>query len=491
MRCARSITVFLSALALTACGGADDGTVEIAVIGAEQNLTSGSLRLSEGAQLVRSATAQGLVVFDANGDVLPGLADSWIVTDDGRSYIFRLRNAQWADGSRVDGRTAATALKQAMDGLDGTSLGLDLAPVAEVRAMAGRVVELRLSSPVPNLLQVLAQPELALRRDGAGLGDMAAEQSVGEEEGDALTFAMRPPSDRGMPQDEGWEADYRAVTLRALAAETALQGFSEGRFDLVTGGRLDFWPMADPGPLSRGNVRIDPAIGLFGLQVMRADGVLADPEARSALSLALDRAALVEPFGIAGWTATARIVPPEFYTDFTVPERWSEFSLEDRQAEAGRRIAAALDGAERAQVAIYLPDGPGFDRLFVQLQAQWTPLGLDVVRAETRGGADLVLLDRVARFAGPRWFLGQFHCSLDRGLCSPEADAQVALAVAGEGELTRTQTLQQAEAIMLRDAIYIPFGAPIRWSLVRGSVTGFAPNRWAFHPLPPMATLPR
>jgi peptide/nickel transport system substrate-binding protein len=39
--------------------------------------------------------------------------------------------------------------------------------------------------------------------------------------------------------------------------------------------------------------------------------------------------------------------------------------------------------------------------------------------------------------------------------------------------------------------VFIPFGPPIRWSLVRGSVTGFATNRWGMHPLMPMAMRPR
>src|SRR5690606_41450711 len=54
------------------------------------------------------------------------------------------------------------------DALPISSLGLDLAPISEVRAMAGRVIEIRLSNPVPMLLQLLAQPELTLSRGGAG-----------------------------------------------------------------------------------------------------------------------------------------------------------------------------------------------------------------------------------------------------------------------------------------------------------------------------------
>ena len=38
---------------------------------------------------------------------------------------------------------------------------------------------------------------------------------------------------------------------------------------------------------------------------------------------------------------------------------------------------------------------------------------------------------------------------------------------------------------------FIPFGTPIRWSLVSGDVTGFAPNIWGTHPLMPLAMRPK
>ncbi len=44
--------------------------------------------------------------------------------------------------------------------------------------MAGRVVEIRLSSAVPTLLQLLAQPELVLVHDNGGSGEMLPDSRV-------------------------------------------------------------------------------------------------------------------------------------------------------------------------------------------------------------------------------------------------------------------------------------------------------------------------
>jgi len=166
-------TVVATALcALTGCGSKSGGPLNIAMIGDGRDVFASGLRLSEGAQVIRGATAAGLVALDAKGEIEPALADRWIVTEDGTSYIFRLREGTWPDGAELTGESARAALRQAMRGLQGTSLALDLAPIANVRAMAGRVVEIDLKAPMPDFLRLLAQPELALSRGGQPSGPM-------------------------------------------------------------------------------------------------------------------------------------------------------------------------------------------------------------------------------------------------------------------------------------------------------------------------------
>ena len=189
----RFFAPFLAALALAGCGR-NDGAVQAAFIDTPEQLFGDGLRLSAGAQHVRAATDAGLVTLDAQGEVIPALADRWIVTDDGRSFIFRLRDGTWPDGRDLTAESARSALAEAIRALRGTSLGLDLAPIAEVRAMAGRVIEIRLSSPVPMLLQLLAQPELALVRGEGGNGDMVLTRNDGRG-----LLSMKPPAARGIP----------------------------------------------------------------------------------------------------------------------------------------------------------------------------------------------------------------------------------------------------------------------------------------------------
>ena len=55
----------------------------------------------------------------------------------------------------------------------------------------------------------------------------------------------------------------------------------------------------------------------------------------------------------------------------------------------------------------------------------------------------------------------------------------------------RAALVTEAEAELTSANVFIPFGSPIRWSLVRGSVNGFEPNTWGWHPLMPLAWLPK
>ena len=79
--------------ALASCGRGNEGALEVAFIDTPENLYAEGVRLSAGAQHVRAATHAGLVALNEAGEVVPALADRWIVTDDGRSFIFRLREA--------------------------------------------------------------------------------------------------------------------------------------------------------------------------------------------------------------------------------------------------------------------------------------------------------------------------------------------------------------------------------------------------------------
>ncbi|WP_247717887.1 ABC transporter substrate-binding protein [Qipengyuania proteolytica] len=486
------ILALIAAIAgLAACSGSvDDGVIDVAFIAPEGEVATSGLRLDYAGQHLRAAQAQGLVKLGADGSVLPAIAERWIVTDDGSSYIFRIREFDLTDGSRLTAQAVRDNLARTVRRLDGTSLGLDLAKIREIRAMTGRVIEIRLSSPMPDLLQLLAQPELGLVLGESPTGPMTLRAQ--DEESDARVFDAMPPEARGLPLQPGWDDEIASVHVDVVDAMAATKGFADGRYELVLGGKLAYLPLADTGPLSRGTIRLDAALGLFGLDVNRRTGFLGTPENREALAMAIDRANLLQAFNIGGWIATTRIVAPGLPgDDGSIGERWSDLSIADRRATASARVARwrSANGSSPS-VTIGLPEGPGSDLLFDALARDFATIGVAAIRADARADADLVQRDRIARYGAARWFLNQFNCKVSPRVCSEDVDYLVGLAVDARDLAEEASYLSEAEASLTAANIYIPLGAPIRWSLVRGDITGFLENRWNVHPLFPLTRAP-
>ncbi len=474
-------------LVLAACGAGDDGgPINIAIVGEPGDLAQSGVRLSPSAQHVHAATQEGLVSLDPSGEVIPAIAERWIITDDGLSYIFRLRSSNWPSGEPISAADVRIALEDRLRRLDGTSLGLDLSKITDIRAMTGRVVELRLAGPMPDLLRLLAQPELGLTKGDSGAGPMVL--SIEPDSKQASLNALAP-QERGLPLREDWVDQSRPLSVQALPARLAVDAFSKGDIDLLLNGTIANFPMAQLGPLSRGTVQVDPASGLLGLSIKSDAGVLATPDRREALSMAIDRNALIEPFGLGGWQANTWLVSPSVFQTSELPEtRWGEMTIEERRQTARTRIAAwEVESGQRAELRIGLPDGPGADLLFEQVSQAWRTIGVTAIRAELGQGAELELVDRLARYSSARWILNQFNCDLEIGLCSPTADALVANSLSLKDVAAKESALREAHNELTAAEVFIPFGAPVRWSLVRGAVEGYQPNQWGLHPLFPLS----
>ncbi len=482
------LAMLLSVLLLGGCFGADDRPVEVAAIGDPDAAFANGPSLTAPAQMLRAATSEGLVAFDERGQVVPALADRWIVTDDGLSYIFRLRDGAWPDDSPITGETARAALMRAIAAQRGTPLGLDLSVIAEVRAMAGRVIEIRLASRQPEFLQVLAQPELGLLRGGRGAGPMRLRRDK-----DSAFLRPIPPQDRGMPQDQRWTTRARTLELNSVAAQTAIERFNRGELDAVLGGTLADFPRLDAMGVARAAIRVDPVAGLFGLAVVREEGFLSEVQNREAVAMAIDRQALAGAVNLSGWVTTTRVVNPGLPgDDGTIGERWAARSIAERRTIAAARVSAwKSDGRPAPVLRISLPSGPGGDLLFARLQQDLSAIGLEVRRVGLSADADLRLIDAVASYASAQWFFSRLSCAVQSSACSPAADKFANAARLEVDPAKQAELVSQAEAQLTVANGYIPLGLPVRWSLVAGNVTGFAVNRMAVHPLMSLAMLPR
>src|SRR5438270_12687757 len=162
-------------LAPAACRRQAEGPIKAVVIGGEPKLRDPALGpLPPTDAILLENVAQGLVRFDATGNIVGGLAERWNVSDDGLSYIFRIASRDWRDGTKITAPQVARLLKRQLAERSRNPLKDSLGAVEDIVAMTDRVIEIQLLAPRPNLLSLLAQPEFAILRGNAGTGPFTA-----------------------------------------------------------------------------------------------------------------------------------------------------------------------------------------------------------------------------------------------------------------------------------------------------------------------------
>ena len=90
------------AVSASGCHRKPEGVVHVVVIGDQPQLADPERGpLTAGDRVLADNVAQGLVQLDPRGQIVPGLGETWNVSDDGLSYIFRLANGTWPDGRKI------------------------------------------------------------------------------------------------------------------------------------------------------------------------------------------------------------------------------------------------------------------------------------------------------------------------------------------------------------------------------------------------------
>ncbi|MEO7634343.1 MAG: ABC transporter substrate-binding protein [Sphingomicrobium sp.] len=480
-----AVLLLFGLTALTAgCRDTPEGSARVVVIGGAPKLRDPAIGpLSPGDAVLVANMAQGLVRFDAAGNIVAGLAERWNVSDDGMSYIFRIGPAEWAGGGKITAKQVARLIKRALAPASRNSLKDALGAIDDVVAMTDRVIEIRLKAPRPNLLALLAQPQLAIIRGSAGTGPfkLAAEQP-------ATRDALLLKRDVLVGEDEAERTED--VLLAGASAGHAVRAFAAGQSDLVLGGTFADLPEARRANLPRGRLRFDPAAGLFGLAPVRKGDVLDDPVIRRLLSEAIDRDMLVAAYAVPGLVARATVLQPGLEgIAAPVAPAWTATPLDQRRPALAADIAAKFPVGDKPILRLWLPPGPGADFLVRLLARDWGVLGFQVERAASPGSADLRLIDEVAPSFSPAWFLRSFRCEAAR-VCDAEADALLEAARAAQLPAQRNALLQQAAQRIDEAMLFIPLAAPVRWSLVSPRLRGFAGNRFARHTLTDLEQVP-
>lgn len=245
-------------------------------------------------QVVYSNVFEGLTRFGPDGSVNPGLAESWEVSDDGLEYTFTLRDGvTFHDGTTFDASDVVFSLDRAR-GSDSTNAQKALFEgIASVDAVDDSTVKVTLNAPQGQFLfnmawgdAVIVAPESidSIETDPVGTGAFKFDDWV---QGDNISLVKNPDY-------WGTPAKLEKVTFKFISEPTAA-------FAAMMAEDIDAF-YSYPAPENLVQFDADPRFKVLEgstegetiLAMNNKDEYFDDPLVRKAVSLAIDRQAIID-----------------------------------------------------------------------------------------------------------------------------------------------------------------------------------------------------
>ena len=301
--------------------GADPKTIDPTLNGA-----------SDGGDVINQ-TFEALV-REKSGEIFPGIAESWEVSEDGLTVIFKLRASNWSDGSPLtahdfvyswkrgmDPATASeyswiweyTNIVGAMDVVNGEGSLDDVG----VTATDDYTLEVKLNNPTDYIVSLLSfyhfmpvkQSSVEAAADGAWAKDPALAVSNGPfvltsyKIGEGLTLVKNP---------EYWNAE----TVMLDGIKGVFIDEEATSYQAYQNGELHFIPTVPTAETPRliaedPNFYVFPLLGTYYYNFNLNLDMWKDVRVRQAFALAIDREMIVETLA-AGQVPAAGFVPPGF-----------------------------------------------------------------------------------------------------------------------------------------------------------------------------------
>ncbi len=462
-----------------------------------------------------------LVSYDPEGELVPGLAERWEMSEAGDTLTFYLRDeAQWSDGEPVTAHDAVFSLRRLLrpeiaahnaqlyypiEGAHAVNIGEAEPESLGVEAVDDHTLRIRLTEPTAWFMQALAMSEAAplpghyLAEHGDNWitpgetpvsGPFMLEQWVPQ---DHITLAKNPDyyAAQSVALDE-------AIFYPIEDANSALNRFRADELDIsysgVPGQQFAWIEQNFPDEL-----QVSPMLGsYFYMFNMQDDSPFSDIRVREALNLASRREVITEQLLGMGQIPAYWFVP-------RVTEGGTQGSMTFANLPMAERIDRARDLLQQAG---YGPDNPlrfelryntldDHRRIAVALAAMWEPLGVKVTlnnseaathyAAVNAGHFELARYGMIATINDPYDFLNAYasggSASQSTGYHNAEYDALVERSSSMLDVNARAQVLTEAQMLLLDDYALLPLYDYVNAALVAQNVSGWYATPMDVHPL--------
>ena len=329
----------------------------------------------------RMQIAETLLEADAQGRPLPGLAERWTESADGRTWRLSLRQeVKFHDGSELTADAVAAALNAAR-GKPGV---LKQAGIEAVTAQGDEVV-IQLAKPFKPLLALLAHSSTTILAPASYDAEGGVQRIIGT--GPYRLTLLEPPQRLAAERfDDYWGARpqiARTTYLAASRGETRTLMAESGDAELVF--QLDPPSIARLKRASTLKVLIEPVPRVVVLKPNSGAGATAAPEVRQALSLAIQREGVAAAVLRAPGTGATQLFAanvPAWHDPALAPLAYDPAAA--RTLLAGQGWTPGRDGIlEKNGTPLKLKlltyaDRPELPLIATALQAQWREVGVAV-----------------------------------------------------------------------------------------------------------------
>jgi peptide/nickel transport system substrate-binding protein len=491
----------------------DGGTLTYATGDAEPTCLDPHVGGNYPQALVSTQYLESLVSKDADGEIVPWLADSWEESDDGLSWTFTLRDGvSFTDGTPFDAAAVAANVAHLQDPETLSSTGyLALQKVTGIEAVDAQTARFDLSEPDSALLESLTQPWLAMESPEAlqrpqdencespvGTGPFVVESWTKQDR----VVLTRNDDYSSPPADAGHEgpAHLDEVVWRFIpdsaARYAALQAGQVDVIDnvqpdtLVAAGKDDSLDEIDaPRPGAANRIELNSGKAPFDDERVRQafiTGVDVNDGIDSLFFGTADRSysplSSVEPMA---WSDESLFdVDPDAAGDLLDEAGWTERDADGYRTKGGERLSLEFPVSTNQSI-------PAEQSLFEQIQAGAKQLGIEVVLSPldlsswygalaendydlvsapyTKVGPDVlrILYDTAGITPAPSGYFANLA-----QLSDPELDQLLTDAAATSDPDERADLYEQAQRTILESYTVLPLYDQQNHYLVRSSVTG-------------------
>ncbi|WP_315080882.1 peptide ABC transporter substrate-binding protein [uncultured Clostridium sp.] len=342
--CAITLALTLGFSTLVGCGGesnksGESGQVLTYNLAADPKTLDPALNASLDGGIVLGNVFEGLCKLDNNDKAIPGMAESWDVSNDGTVYTFHLRDSKWSNGDPVKASDFEYAWKRVLNpelaaeyayqmtyikGADGYNRGKSSVDDVGIKVIDDKTLEVILAQPCSYFLELTAFPCYfpVNKTLVEGNGQWANKAETYVSNGPFKITDYKIKDQIVLEKNENYYSKDTVkldkVNVKLVTEFTsAWAGYQSGEFDMV-----DKVPTSEiTSALADGSAQSFKTLANYFYVVNfdaaktsaidpNATKVLQDKRVRKALNLAIDREAIVENVTKGGETAAHSFVTP-------------------------------------------------------------------------------------------------------------------------------------------------------------------------------------